>query len=361
MPSARSDARWSDALPLTIALWLFVLLIFLPVIVERHAGEGWTSVALDGATVFVSMAFAMPLFALFRATVDWRPIRRLPVLALAIVVTAICQTIFDFLFSSWVAANLASAWANLPRNVTRISGALLNYLFVFGVNMGLFQLSFSRRRALSQERQLAAARAATQQAQLEALRLQLNPHFLFNTLNAISAMIVTQRNADAEQMTDKLSAFLRSSLAFDPTALVPLDEELELTQDYLEIEGVRFRDRLRADIRCAPAACKLLVPGLLIQPLVENAIKYGVARSSEPVTIAIMAERVGDTLCITVANTGGAGDRVPMKAGGAGVGLANVRRRLAALYGAAGTLSAGPEEGGFAARICLPAAHTPEG
>ncbi|TVV74373.1 sensor histidine kinase, partial [Sphingomonas solaris] len=293
MPAARADARWSDALLSTVALWLFVLLIFLPVIMARHAGEGWQGVALDGSTVFVSMVFALPLFALFRTVAAWPRVRRLPALAVAILLTAAAQTAFDFVFTGWIAENFRRAWSHLPRDMARASGALLNYLFVFSVNVGLFQLSLSRRRALTQERQLAAARAATQQAQLEALRLQLNPHFLFNTLNAISAMIVTRRNEEAELMTDKLSAFLRSSLAFDPTALVPLDDELELTQDYLEIEGVRFGDRLRADIRCAPEACKLLVPGLLIQPLVENAIKYGVARSNTPVTIAIRAMREG--------------------------------------------------------------------
>lgn len=359
-PAARDDARWSDAVPLTIALWLFVLLIFLPVIIERHAAEGWSSIALDGSTIIVSMLLALPLFALFRICIEWSTPRRVVLLSLGILLTAILQTAFDFFFTGWVAENLREAWVTLPRNLTRASGAMLNYVCVFTVNLALFQMSYLRRRSLRQERQLAAALAAAQQAQLAALRLQLNPHFLFNTLNAISAMIVTHRNADAEMMTDKLSSFLRASLAFEPTALVPLDDELELTRDYLGIEGIRFRDRMRVDISCTVETQRLLVPGLLIQPLVENAIKYGVARSIDPVTIAIVARREGDTLFISVADSGDdeASAQEPV---GTGVGLDNLRKRLEALYGDAAGLTAGQSGRGFVAEVRLPAVLAVDG
>lgn len=353
MPAARSDARWADAIPLTIALWSFMLVIFLPAILERHAGDNMAGVALDCSTVFLSMAVGLGLFALFRATAEWPGPPRAILLAAATLGASLAHTIFDLLFTAWAAEHLREAWANIPINLARGAGSLLNYVCVFTVNVALFQLSFSRRRSLTRERQLVAAQTAAQQAELEALRLQLNPHFLFNTLNAISALIVTRRNEDAEEMTDKLSSFLRASLACDPTELVPLEEELDLTADYLAIEAVRFGERLRVEIDCAPAARGLHVPGLLIQPLVENAVKYGVARSAQPVTIAIDAAVADGRLCLTITNDGGV-DRPGIKVAGTGVGLRNVRRRLEALYGDRASLTAGPDGAGFKARILLP-------
>jgi hypothetical protein len=354
MPSAKSDVRWSDAMPLTAALWLFILVIFLPALIANHRGEGWGGVLLDSSTVFVSMGLAMGVFALFRATVECSSAARAAIMLAAILVASALQTVLDLLFTSWVAEHLEASWRMLGLDFARASRSMLNYVCVFTVNVALFQVSFSRRRALTQERQLTAAQHAAQQAQLEALRLQLNPHFLFNTLNAISSMIITGRNDDAEQMTDKLSSFLRASLACDPSELVPVEDELGLTGDYLDIEGVRFGDRLRADIRCSEAAREVRVPGMLIQPLVENAIKYGVARSRQPVTIAISATVEDDMLCLTVFNDGDQ-DVVPAKTSGAGVGLPNVRRRLEALYGSRAHLETEPVDGGFRARICIPA------
>ena len=353
MPAAKSDARWGDAIPLTVALWFFMLLVFLPAILERHQNDDWVGVLLDCATVLLSMSLAFGLFALFRATTEWPGPSRVILLAAATLGVALGHTMFDLLFTAWTAQHLREAWSNIPVNLARAAGSLLNYVCVFTVNVALFQLSFSRRRSLTRERQLVAAQTAAQQAELEALRLQLNPHFLFNTLNAISALIVTRRNEDAEEMTDKLSSFLRASLACDPTELVPLEEELDLTADYLGIEAVRFGDRLRVEISCVPEARGVHVPGLLIQPLVENAVKYGVARSAQAVTIAIDATVEGDCLCLTIANDGGVG-QPSVKTTSAGVGLRNVRRRLEALYGDRASLAAGPVGKGFRARILLP-------
>jgi len=351
---AKSDARWSDAILLTASLWLFVLLILLPVLMERHGSEGIVSIALDAATILISMLFALLVYTVFRATLDFDEIHRTVILSLAIITVSVAQSAFDLLFTGYVAHNLDSSWAALPRDLARAYDATFKYICVFAVNVALFQLSFARRRTLSQERQLAAARSTAQQAQLEALRLQLNPHFLFNTLNAISAMIVTRRNDAAEEMTDRLSNFLRASLAFDPTELVSVDEEFAIVDDYLQIEQVRFGERLIVHYECSADAGRALVPGLIVQPLVENAIKYGVARSRRPVTLAISAVVDDGLLCITVADNGAAQD-LPTRTVGTGVGLRNIRARLAALYGDRGSLAAEPNAIGFVARICLPA------
>ncbi|AGH51090.1 MULTISPECIES: sensor histidine kinase [Sphingomonadales] len=352
MPAAKSDARWADAVPLTIGLWLFMLLVFMPGIIARHPGD-WVGVAIDSSTVCLSIGLGLLLFILFRGTADWQGGPRLVLMVAATIGMALASTIFDLKFTDWGARNLGGNWLAIPVDFKRASQSLLNYLCVFSVNVALFQFSFSRRRSLTRERQLAAAETAARQAELEALRLQLNPHFLFNTLNAISSLIVTRRNEDAEEMTDKLSSFLRASLACNPTELVPLEEELDLMADYLSIEAVRFGERLRVEISCTPEARAVHVPGLLIQPLVENAVKYGVARSAQPVTIAIDAVVDEGDLCIVITNDGGAG--LPsVKSTATGVGLRNVRRRLAALYGERASLVAEPVGAGFLARICLP-------
>jgi len=348
----RCDARWTEAILLTIAVWLFVLLIFLPVIYDRHQGD-IPSVLLDSATVPVSMLFAMPLFALFRRTLGWPVVARTATLVAAIVSLGIVNRMFDILWTGLISANVEASWALMPRTLERSYSAILNYVLVFSVNMALFQLSCNRRFERRQDRKLIDARSAAQQAQLAALRYQLNPHFLFNTLNSISALIVTKRNADAEQMTDKLSSFLRASLATDPAALTPLEEELSLIEEYLDIEAVRFGERLDVTIECTAEAGEALVPGFLVQPLVENAIKHGVAPSRDPVRITVTAAIGEGNLCITVSNDSPEHEQ-ETSFGRKGVGLLNVRQRLEAVYGRAASLTTGRDAHGYTATICIP-------
>ena len=355
MPSLKSHARWTEALRSTLALWLFVLFIFLPIIIRRHAGEPWTGVAIDCSTIIVSIGLAMIMFLASRATIDWPPLIRLPLRALAVLVAADVNTAFDLMFQGWIANHFVDAWHSLPTDFTRAYSSMLNYILVFGVNMILFHVNYARRAAIQQERHLAEANVAAQQAQLAALRYQLNPHFLFNSLNSISALIVTGRNKDAESMTNRLSAFLRTSLNANPTELVPLDEELALTEEYLDIESVRFGERLSISVDCAGEACDALVPSFLVQPLVENAVKHAVARSRAPVEIRIHAMMEGGTLRIEVANCLIPGDAdEPAVGANAGVGLDNVRHRLAAVFGKRATLTAGEAGGRFVATIRIP-------
>ena len=186
MPSLE-HARWYEALRSTIALWLFVLLIFMPLIIRRHAGETWTGVAIDSSTVIVSMGIAMTMFLASRATINLKPYLRLPLRAAAVLAAAAANTVFDLLFQGWIADHVAAAWHSLPADFGRAYSSMLNYIMVFGVNMILFHVNYARRAAIAQERRLAEADKSAQQAQLAALRYQLNPHFLFNALNSISS------------------------------------------------------------------------------------------------------------------------------------------------------------------------------
>ncbi len=203
------------------------------------------------------------------------------------------------------------------------------------------------------ERRAAELQAAAQSAELRALRYQVNPHFLFNTLNSLSSLVLTGKRDEAERMILNLATFFRTSLTGDPTEDVPLGDEIQLQRLYLDIETVRFPERLAVAIDLPDALRGACVPGLILQPLVENAVKYGVSRSRRPVTIRIRAEAVGTTLRLTVEDDGD-----PMETGivqGTGVGLRNVRDRLAARYGAEGhSLWGRRPEGGFMVSLQMP-------
>lgn len=350
MQSAKPDACWSDAVLVTAALWLFVMLMFLPVLIfDRYSTADWASILLDSATFIFSFLLGLATFACFRATIDWPNSFRLVVAGTAAFGAAVIQTIFDNNYMGWISGTIMPSWQAVK--FTGEYEKIFRYLLVFAVNVALFQVASTRRSALRSERQLTDARTAAQQAQLQALRYQLNPHFLFNTLNSISSLIVTRRNHDAEEMTSKLSNFLRSSLTYDAAGLVPLDDELALIDEYLDIEAVRFGERLNVEIDCDAEAGSVLIPSFLVQPLVENAIKHGVAPSREAVTVGIRADLRDRTLTIAVENDKPeVENRISI---GTGVGLVNVRQRLAAVFGEAASLTTSVENGVYRAIISI--------
>lgn len=227
---------------------------------------------------------------------------------------------------------------------------------VFGLALMTIEAAVERR---ERDRQLDDARAAATGARLAALRHQLNPHFMFNTLNAIGSLVETGRTREAGEMIDRLSTFLRATLGADGAPDTPLDEELAMIEAYLDIEAVRFRDRLSVVVDVPEALRRARVPTFVLQPLVENAMRHAVARSLRPVTVTLSASALAGDLLIEVVDDGaGHGDAGPP---GAGVGLRNVRDRLALLYGPAGRLEAARHGQGFRAAIRLPFVVDPIG
>ncbi|MES2753860.1 MAG: histidine kinase [Pseudomonadota bacterium] len=183
--------------------------------------------------------------------------------------------------------------------------------------------------------QLEALEGQASSAQLAMLRYQLNPHFLFNTLNSISTLVLLKQTERANAMLSRLSSFLRYTLANEPTANVSLAQEVETLKLYLEIEKMRFEDRLRPTFDIDPAAERARLPSLLLQPLVENAIKYAVTPQEDGAEIAVTAQLVGDRVRIAVSDTGpGLREGPKQPSLSTGVGLANIRERLAQAYGA---------------------------
>lgn len=205
----------------------------------------------------------------------------------------------------------------------------------------------------AREREAHAARLSAQlaEARLGALRMQLHPHFLFNSLNALSVLVREQNTAAASRMLELLGDVLRQVLRSDQPHEVPLADELGFLEQYLAIEQVRFSDRLRVHWSIEDQARIALVPGFVLQPLVENAIKHGVAKRADAGRIDISARVVGDRLELSVRDDGvGMSPSQPE-----GVGLSNTRDRLRTLYGDAATLAfSTPAEGGTEVVTTIP-------
>jgi len=208
------------------------------------------------------------------------------------------------------------------------------------------------------EQELRAARALSQakEARLQVLRERLNPHFLFNTLNGISTLLLERDNERAAAMLDQLSALLRRSIDDAPSQQVTLAEELELAELYLAIQQTRFENRLRVEWRIAPESRHLAVPSMILQPLLENAVRYGVQPNAEGVTL-LVESRLGEDgrLVLSVTN----GRRRPGRPGGQGLGQRIVRERLQALYGDDARLETLAEDERYIARLRLPARALP--
>ncbi|MCM8731886.1 sensor histidine kinase [Hephaestia sp. GCM10023244] len=182
--------------------------------------------------------------------------------------------------------------------------------------------------------QLSKLETQASTAQLAMLRYQLNPHFLFNTLNSISTLVLLKQTERANAMLSRLSSFLRYTLANEPTANVTLAQEVETLKLYLEIEKMRFEERLRPQFDIDPKVEKARLPSLLLQPLVENAIKYAVTPKEEGAEIVVKARLAGDRVQITVTDTGpGLRETKTRPSLSTGVGLTNIRDRLAQAFG----------------------------
>jgi LytS/YehU family sensor histidine kinase len=195
------------------------------------------------------------------------------------------------------------------------------------------------------------------------LRYQLNPHFLFNTLNSISTLVLLKQTDRANAMLSRLSSFLRYTLVNEPTGQVTVAQEVETLKLYLEIEKMRFEERLRPHFQIDPAVTQARMPSLLLQPLIENAIKYAVTPKEEGADIAVDARKTANRVLITVSDTGPGvhGGAIGGGPSSTGVGLANIRDRLAQAYGADHRFETQTnKEGGFSVTIEIPYQVEPE-
>ena len=234
----------------------------------------------------------------------------------------------------------------------QISDIALGRYFLLIAWAALYLALLAGAQARAAERRESAFRDAAKAAELRSLRYQVNPHFLFNTLNSLSSLVMTGKADRAEEMIQAMSSFYRHSLADDTTADVSLADEFALQRHYLEIERARFPKRLDPVIDLPADLEECRVPGMLLQPLVENSVKYAVSPSQRVVRVELSARRENGRLILRVADDGSG--KVDIPEHGFGIGLANVRDRLRARFGADARLTSGPEGEGYATEIDLP-------
>jgi two-component system, LytTR family, sensor kinase len=224
------------------------------------------------------------------------------------------------------------------------------WLFFFIAWSAFYLANQAQAEALGAQRRLADAESAAQAAQVRALRYQVNPHFLFNTLNSLSSLVMTGRSDRAETMLLALSTFFRTSLSLDPGADVTLAEEIDLQRLYLDIEKARFPDRLHVEIDVPQHLEQARLPALILQPIVENAIKYGVSKSRKAVVIRIEAKTTLDgRMQLEISNGLKHGGKEELPAAtheGTGLGLSNVCQRLEARWGNRANCRFGAMNGG---------------
>jgi signal transduction histidine kinase len=333
--------NWREALVLAVTLWtalsindILMLPGGLPII-----APGWLS------CILLALLLARLLHHL-----QIRPKKQAIAFGvLAVFLAAVGQAVFDITVIMMIGPHALPGGQSVPgfALADTWSKAILQFRFsfiwnaiVFGFYVAALSLLNAQRRKLD--------------AELRALRYELNPHFLFNTLNSIAGLIEEGSGGRADRMVLSLSRFLQTTLSLDPLHDVPLAEEIALQRDYLEIEHERFADRMAFDIRLPADLGAALVPNLILQPLIENAIKHGVAPARKHVTIVLEAKREGDRLVLSVENDL-PDTQAARKPAGMGVGLRNISDRLQARFGSRWRFSSGPIDGGrYKAVITLP-------
>jgi len=288
-------------------------------------------------------------------------LRALPIHIAASIVFSMAHLAGSSFLSDYL---IAPGTASMPflQNLTRLVSIyfVLDVLYYWGFVGGWYLLDYSRRfrerERIAAELALKTSRleASLSRANLEALRMQLNPHFLFNTLNTVSVLALKGDKHRVVRMINRLSDLLRLSLE-NSRQTISLREELDILERYLEIEQVRFRERLVVETSVPAALFDAEVPSLVLQPLVENAIKHGIGRQIEGGRIHIAATRLGGRLELSVHDTGAGFRKEQLGTNGTGVGLSNTAARLEQLYGSDQSLTRkNAAEGGALVVISIP-------
>jgi len=313
----------------TLAAWLGAL--------AHEKPEAYFAVILG--TAVAGLVITIFLRLIYRELWD----RSLATLTIGMLVTSYVfsfgwQWLHNIMYFDWV----KNSWR--PEHLMDFVSGILGSFYILLCWSGLYFGIKYYLQLQEQTQQTLAATSAAHQAQLKMLRYQLNPHFLFNTLNAISTLILDGKNDIANKAVSRLSDFLRYTLDNDPMSRVTLGSELSAIDLYLEIEKVRFGDRLIIEKSIEAKAQDALVPSLILQPLIENAIKYAITPCEEGGTLRISARVQHQTLVLQLSDTGpglGNGNNGQKSSG---VGLKNTRERLQQLYGDNQAFTLAPNE-----------------
>ena len=355
--ASKNRAFWN----LQFAGWGGALLLrVMTAIANSQPLDFFIKVVIGAITGF---SISLVLAVVYRQLINRRPLVTWSVTALSLAVAVGLYAFIDAWTLQLGRADNESSFTTLMLGVFYLDLTLLGAwsALYYAINFFL--------QVEEQSDRLASLEMQATSAQLEMLRYQLNPHFLFNTLNSISTLVLLKQTEPANAMLTRLSSFLRHTLVNEPGGKVTVREEVETLKLYLDIERMRFEQRLRTEFRIEQGAANACLPSLLLQPLVENAIKYAVSPQEEGAQISISARLVGRRLRITVSDTGpglqgakGSASLAGLIAGSGGVassstgvGLANIRDRLAQAYGDDHVFEIRtPAQGGFTVVIEIP-------
>jgi sensor histidine kinase YesM len=357
-PPLRPHSRWLWIASIWLALGLFDGTQTVFVMRSEGMHHAWVKLFFTMVVAWIPWALATSL--VLRLGRRFPPIKFRPLSTW--LVHLVSALVVGLTFSGWMTclevllnpyalavprAPFLSIWADRFNN--GIVADLLLYGTILIVNYGLE----SRERLAQQQMETARLNEQLSKAQLRALRQQIEPHFLFNTLNAVSGLVREGRNDAAVNMIAGLSDLLRRVLEDSSRQQVPLQEEMGFTQTYLDIQKTRFADRLQLSVEVPPELWLAQVPSLILQPMVENAVKHGIAKRAQGGSIRIGASRTNGTLTLSVCNDG---PSLPEDWEiGTGIGIANVRTRLQSLYGERFTLNLRNQDaGGVEASVSLP-------
>jgi signal transduction histidine kinase len=280
-------------------------------------------------STLTGFSISLLMSVVFRYVINQRPL----VTWTTTVAVVFLATLLYAYIDSWVLQTLRVGADESPFAQLVVQSLFRCGLLLGGWSALYFAINYFVR-AEEQADQLIRLEAAATSAQLTMLRYQLNPHFLFNTLNSISTLVMLKQTDQANAMLSRLSSFLRFTLINEAEAKVTLTQEVETLKLYLDIEKMRFEERLRTDFTIDPEASDALVPSLLLQPLVENAIKYAVTPQEDGADISIIAQRAGERLRVIVSDSGpGLQATAQDPKLSTGVGMVNTRERLIQAYG----------------------------
>jgi sensor histidine kinase YesM len=337
---------------MTLIFWVMVLLLWAAQDIASGKPIPDALKVLQGMTLGLGVIFCGALAGFIMFARRLRNPAMTVLVALVTTALALLHALIDAILMQILGPSMGMRSMPLAELFNR---SLMPFVLIYGFYALALGLRLSENAVRDSARRLVEARSAAQGAELAALRFQLNPHFLFNTLNSISSLIVTNAVAEADQMTMRLSDFLRLTFEADPEAEVTLDEEWAIAQAYLDIETARFAGRLRVTFDCVDDLLDARVPTFLLQPIVENAVKHVVQPSRRLVTLSVICNQVGDRLQLMIEDDGGSAVPVPFGASEeSGSGLRNVRRRLAAFYGEDGTVNIHANKTGFLVVLSLP-------
>ena len=317
----------------------------------------WSFLVIVLIATITGFSISLVLSVIYGALINRRPLITWGITALVLPVAVAVSAVINGWAISLYQGSTQGSFAQLVLGVFYLDMTLL------GAWSALYYAINYYLQVEEQADRLERLEAQATSAQLAMLRYQLNPHFLFNTLNSISTLVLLKQTEPANAMLTRLSSFLRHTLVTQPGGKVTVAQEVETLKLYLDIERMRFEERLRTVFRIDPAAASACIPSLLLQPLVENAIKYAVSTQEEGARISLTAQVLGNRLRVTVADTGpglqarGGPDRYAgnRNATSTGVGLANIRDRLAQAYGEDHRFEIlSPADGGFTVIIELP-------